>query len=207
MIDRSTTTIMALGLLVLLTGCGDPGTGGSGVPPGGSGVSTTPVVTPGGGTNAGTSATQTSSGAISSITFSIPGNAATSPTIAQIVVNQTRFDINAATLTGPDGSARTSDRLQVGVPVTLTFPVGADLAAAALNATGAAIDVSGIIIADPQGASLTAGATQLLLDDGRMIAVTPQAIVAGSPNGTGRVKAWIVTASDGSIQLTRYEYE
>jgi hypothetical protein len=131
MMDRIVMLIVLVGLC-MLPGCGDPGTGGSGVPPGSSAA---PVTTPVDGSNAALT-TQIASGRISSVLLDPTQTGASS---IQIVVSNTRFDVGTAVLVGADGTARSSAQLQVGVLVALQFSANADVSGASVNATGAAV--------------------------------------------------------------------
>jgi hypothetical protein len=167
----------------IISACGDPGTGGSGVPTAntgatdnvsgrpGSGNAEAPA--PGGGTtpaqgsngNSNTGVTPDTSPVTApvvtpalSFTYGVIAAIGTTfisvPPHSEVQVSGVRFDLSLAVLTGEDGSARTVDQLLAGVPISLGYSASADLAGAAVGAAGAAVRVDRATLADPLAGQL-----------------------------------------------------
>ena len=221
---------VALLLVAAICGaCGDPGTGGSGVPTAsngnGSTTGTAPVTgtgatnqpapstdgapTPAQGTgglaNGPISATQTSTYGVTEVPPA--GNAMSKPT-GEIRVTGIRFDIRSAILLSSDGLSRSADRLLPGVPVRLIYSANADLAGAASGASGAAVQVERAIVTDLSGGQLIGdpAGSRVLLDNGSSVPLSAQAIVVGSASPGNRVRVWIF-AEVNSALVTRLEFE
>ena len=104
--------------------------------------------------------------------------------------------------------ARTADRLLPGVPVLLGYSASADLAAAAVGATGAAVAVERVTVTDPLPGVLldSPDPSRVLLDNGNSVTLSAQAIRVGIANPGNRVRAWIFGAG-GSALVTRVEFD
>ncbi len=167
----------------IIGGCGDPGTGGSGVPTANTGATDNASSRPGSGNAAapapgsGTTPTQGSNGNSNTgvtpvtspvaapvvtpalaFTYGVIAASGTTPISVpppyEVQVAGVRFDLSLAVLTGEDGSARTVDRLLAGVPISLGYSASADLADAAVGAAGAAVRVDRATLADPLAGQL-----------------------------------------------------
>jgi hypothetical protein len=228
--------------VVLASGCGDPGTGGSGVPTAATGTdsstgSGTTTANPAAPTNPGagtattpaqgtSGSTNTNLAPVSGTSFGVielPGVTSPTPVAIEIRVTAIRFELSSAVLEGPDGQARGADRLLPGVPIRLSYAPDADLAAAAIGATGAAVQVNRAIVADSSPGQLisVAGTSRVLFDNGSSVMLSAQAVIAGNAGagnpgvsnpGAGnansgiRVRAWVFTQGNLSV-VSRVEVE
>ncbi len=224
--------VVLLFAVTLCGACGDPGTGGSGVPSVASGTNSTAnnganSEAPGTGsgvasptaplTDASTPPTQGTSGAVSTpaaepstygiVESPLNGGLSAQPGI-EIRVAGIRFDITSAVLVGTDGQSRNADRLQAGVPIRLSYASTADLAAAAVGANGPAIRVSRVTLVDPLPGQLINDPvpSRVLLDNGNTVPLSAQVVIFGSAGPANRVRAWVF--SDANVtQATRIEFE
>ncbi len=239
---RQTVWVTVSLSVVLASGCGDPGTGGSGVPTAATGTdsstaSGTTTANPAAPTNpgAGTATTpaQGTSGSantnvapVSGSSFGIiesPGVTSPAPVAVEIRVAGIRFELSSAILEGLDGQARGADRLLPGVPIRLSYSPGADLAAAAIGASGAAVQVNRAVVADSSPGYLfsDAGTSRVLFDNGSSVALSAQAVIvgnagAGNPGVTNsgavntnsgiRVRAWVFNQGNLSV-VSRVEVD
>ncbi len=214
---------------VICGACGDPGTGGSGVPTAttgtGSNTSNAPV-TGTGATNQPAPTTDTAPApaqgtgglintplsASQASTYGIievppAGNTSGIPS-GEISVKGIRFDSRSAMLIGSDGLSRTAERLLPGVPVLFIYSASADLAAAAAGASGAAVPLERVILTDPSAGQLISepAGSRVLLDNGSSVPLSMQAVVIGSAGPGNRVRVWVF-AEGNNAQVSRLEFE
>lgn len=205
--------LFVLALLVMATGCGDPGTGGSGVPTGAA--ANTPANSAGPGPDGqGTTADMPLPAAATSPqwatlrgTIAVFAAAPTAQPLAQIVVAGTRVNMGSARFVGFDGSSRSGAALLPGVPVVVSYPTGSDLMAAATGAAGPALDAQVIVVTDPLPGRLILGGTRAVVqfDDGRQIPLATTAVASGTLPANSSVRAWIAVEAGGAAEVSRYE--
>lgn len=205
--------LFVLALLTMAAGCGDPGTGGSGVPTGTAAEPPANSAAPGGDAQGTTANTPLPAAAISPQWATLRGTIAvfaaapTAQPLAQIVVAGTRVNMGTARFVSFDGSGRSGADLLPGVPVVVSYPQGSDLMAAATGAAGPALDAQVIVVTDPLPGRLILGGTRPVVqfDDGRQIPVAAAAVVSGVLFANARVRAWIAADASGISEVSRYE--
>lgn len=209
---RLAALLIVLVLLTMATACGDPGTGGSGVPTGAA-ADNTNTAGPGAGGQSATTGSPLPAAALGpqmSILRGVIAGAvapATSQPLAQIVVAGTRVNIGAARFIGLDGSGRGGGDLLTGVPVAVSYAVGSDPLAAAIGAAGPALDALVVVITDPLPGQLRDDGTRnlVLFDDGRQVPLAASVVSVGTVVPGSRVRAWIASGNSGEAEVSRIE--